>query len=145
MKMGSKGARSRVVPDAVFCPMKGLWWRMAEAGKKKWEIRSARSPVGRALLARKPPFPIEFRLGYSGPSLFAVGLEVRRFAHVEEVPRKILRGACLDENLDISTLVRLNLLDPVVAVRFRDIGREVSISGKGARTSGSARTPRPQS
>jgi hypothetical protein len=112
----NKTYRGGVKP--VFCPMQGLWWRMARDGEKRWEIRVASSPVGRAFLARTPPFPIELREGYSGRSLPAVGLEVRRFDRVEEVPREILRNALLDPDMSISTLVRLNLLGPVVAVRF---------------------------
>jgi hypothetical protein len=103
----------------VFCPLRGPWWRMVEAGAKRWEIRGARSPVGRALLRRTPPFPIEFRLGYSGPSLFAVGLEVLRFGSVDCVPGRILRGAGLDPEEEVPVLEGLGLSGPVVAVRFR--------------------------
>jgi hypothetical protein len=98
----------------VFCPLRRGWWVLAASGQKTWEIRSASSPVGRALLRRTPPFPIVLRLGYSGYVVVAKAVEVRRFPSPRSIPREVLDGACAS----LRDLEGLGVRGEAVAVRF---------------------------
>ncbi len=101
----------------VFCPLKKKWFDLIAQGKKIWEFRSAASPVGKQYLARSgSKFLIEFRRGYSGPSVLKVAVEVRIFSSPEKIPEVILRQGCVRPQ----ELYELGITREVVGVRFKE-------------------------
>jgi len=98
----------------VFCPLKKEYFQLVRDGHKVWEIRSAGSPVGRAVLRRIPPFPIVLRRGYSGDVVAATAVEVLWFPSLECIPEEVLGGACTT----LRDLKELGIRGEVVAVRF---------------------------
>jgi hypothetical protein len=99
----------------VFYPLKGKWFGLVASDKKTWELRSASSPVGRALLRRTPPFQIEFRRGYSGGPVLAEAREVRVFSDPKEISEDVLSGGCVR----LKDLKDLGMNGRIVAVNFR--------------------------
>jgi hypothetical protein len=105
----------------VFCPLKKKWFDLIAQRKKIWEFRSAASQVGKQYLARQgSKFLIEFRRGYSGPSVMKIVVEVRIFPKPEKIPKSILRqGLVVPRELH-----ELGISGEVVGVRFKDIDQE---------------------
>lgn len=114
--------------DRIFCPLESRWFDLIKAGRKIWEFRDSKSPVGRQISKRIgfdlstlesisvfPNLSIEFRRGYNGESVLGDILEIKLYSTPENVGNQVLHEGCVVRD-DLHSI--WPLCGHLVAIRF---------------------------